>query len=125
MDLGQLIEFHRDHQTIATLVAVQPPGRFGAFSLAAGQTKIDHFREKPQGDNAWINGGFFVLEPSVFDYIEGDSTVWEEEPMERLAEDGRLSAYKHHGFWHPMDTLRDKNYLEHLWKNGEAPWQVW
>jgi glucose-1-phosphate cytidylyltransferase len=125
IDIGKLIEFHRSQGSIATLAAVQPPGRFGAFSLAHGQTKIDHFREKPEGDNAWINGGFFVLEPSVMDYIEGDASVWEREPMERLAADNMLSAYQHHGFWHPMDTLRDKNYLEDVWQRGKAPWKVW
>ena len=104
---------------------MQPPGRFGAFSLASDQKKIHTFREKPQGDGAWINGGFFVLEPGVIDYIEGDSTVWEREPMENLAKDGMLAAYKHYGFWHPMDTLRDKRVLEDQWDSGKAPWKVW
>ncbi|MEN8129485.1 MAG: sugar phosphate nucleotidyltransferase, partial [Pseudomonadota bacterium] len=125
IDIGKLIEFHRKEGVLGTLTAVQPPGRFGAFSLANGQTKIDHFREKPQGDNAWINGGFFVLEPDVMDYIKDDSTVWEDEPLESLTENGQLSAYKHHGFWHPMDTLRDKNVLENLWHSGNAPWKTW
>jgi glucose-1-phosphate cytidylyltransferase len=125
INISKLIEFHRKHGTLGTLTAVQPPGRFGAFSLANDETKIDHFREKPRGDNAWINGGFFVLEANVIDYIKNDSTVWEDEPIERLASDGQLSAYRHHGFWHPMDTLRDKNRLENLWESNNAPWKVW
>jgi glucose-1-phosphate cytidylyltransferase len=104
---------------------VQPPGRFGAFTLEKGQRAIHGFREKPNGDGAWVNGGFFVLEPGVFDYIAGDETVWEREPMEQLALDGQLSAYKHIGFWQPMDTLRDKLYLEDLWARSQAPWKVW
>ncbi|HFC54308.1 MAG TPA: glucose-1-phosphate cytidylyltransferase [Gammaproteobacteria bacterium] len=125
VNIGELIRFHVSQNTAATLTAVQPPGRFGAFTLEAQQTRIPHFREKPDGDGAWINGGFFVLEPKVLDYIEGDSTVWEAEPMTRLAHDGELSAWRHEGFWHPMDTLRDKNYLEELWESGKAPWKVW
>lgn len=125
IDINALIDFHRKEGAKATLTAVQPPGRFGAFTLGEDETKIDHFREKPRGDNAWINGGYFVLEPSVLDYISGDSTVWENEPLEALAGDRELSAYRHHGFWHPMDTLRDKNALEQLWESGEAPWKVW
>ncbi len=125
VNIGELIRFHTSQNTAATLTAVQPPGRFGAFTLEAQQTRIPHFREKPDGDGAWINGGFFVLEPKVLDYIEGDSTVWEAEPMTRLAHDGELSAWRHEGFWHPMDTLRDKNYLEELWESGKAPWKVW
>ncbi len=125
IDIGRLIKFHKKEGVLGTLTAVQPPGRFGAFSLSTGQTKIDHFKEKPQGDNAWVNGGFFVLEPEVVDYIKDDSTVWEDEPLESLTDDGQLSAYKHHGFWHPMDTLRDKNVLENLWNSGNAPWKIW
>jgi glucose-1-phosphate cytidylyltransferase len=125
VDLTALINFHRQQNTLATLTAIQPPGRFGVFSLANGDGRITHFREKPQGESAWINGGFFVLEPSVFDYIDGDDTVWEQQPMEQLAQEGELSAYRHVGFWQPMDTLRDKNYLEGLWQNGEHPWKVW
>ena len=125
LDIRKLIEFHRNHKTLMTLTAVQPPGRFGAFSLDSNQDKILTFREKPQGDGAWINGGFFVLEPGVIDYIEGDSTVWEREPMENLAQDGMLSAYRHHGYWQNMDTLRDKNLLEELWQSGKAPWKIW
>lgn len=124
VDIGKLIAFHRAQKTLATLTAVQPPGRFGVIQLSAAQTKVDLFHEKPKGDGAWINSGFFVLEPGIFDYIEGDATVWEQEPLRRLAEDGQLSAYKHEGFWHPMDTLRDKMVLEELWQKG-APWKVW
>lgn len=125
LNIGELIDFHRDQKTLATLTAAQSPGRFGAFKLERNQHKISAFKEKPQGDGAWINGGFFVLEPGVMDYIEGDSTVWEREPMERLAHDGMVSAYRHYGFWQPMDTLRDKNVLEELWRSGKAPWKVW
>ena len=125
IDITELTEFHKKQKTLATLTAVQPPGRFGAFSLADDQTKIDHFREKPKSENAWINGGFFILEPEVINYIKDDSTVWENEPLEQLTNQGQLSAYRHHGFWHPMDTLRDRNILEGLWNNGNAPWKVW
>lgn len=125
IDIGRLVDFHFKHKTLATLTAVQPPGRFGAFNLGQEQTKIPGFKEKPQGDGAWINGGFFVLEPAALDYVTGDSTVWEREPLEKLAQDGQLSAYRHFGFWQPMDTLRDKNLLEDLWQSGEAPWKVW
>ncbi|MDL1975131.1 MAG: glucose-1-phosphate cytidylyltransferase [Deltaproteobacteria bacterium] len=125
LNINELVDFHRKQKTLATLTAVQPPGRFGAFNLDRNQDKIPTFKEKPQGDGAWINGGFFVLEPGVMDYISGDSTVWEGEPMEKLAEGGMLSAYRHRGFWHPMDTLRDKNKLEGLWKSGKAPWKRW
>ena len=125
LDIRKLIAFHKENKSLSTLTAVQPPGRFGAFSLASDQNKIYTFREKPQGDGAWINGGFFVLEPGVFDYIKDDSTVWEREPMENLARDGLLSAYRHHGYWQNMDTLRDKNLLEELWQSGKAPWKIW
>lgn len=125
VNIKDLIEFHRNQKALATLTAVQQPGRFGAFSLKSGEFKIGGFREKPKGDGAWINGGFFVLEPTVMEYIEGDSTVWEKEPLERLAKEGMLSAYPHYGFWQPMDTLRDKNVLEELWKGSDPPWKVW
>ena len=123
--IDQLIEFHRRRNTLATLTAVQPPGRFGAFNLAKGQDMIPSFKEKPHGDGAWVNGGFFVLEPEVLDYIRGDSTVWEQEPMEKLASENNLAAYRHLGFWQPMDTLRDRNFLQELWQNGNPPWKVW
>jgi glucose-1-phosphate cytidylyltransferase len=125
VSIRDLIDFHRNQKTIATLTAVQSPGRFGAFRLGQNQQKISAFKEKPKGDGAWINGGFFVLEARVMNYIEGDSTIWEREPLEKLALDGELAAYKHEGFWHPMDTLRDKNTLEKLWESGKAPWKVW
>jgi glucose-1-phosphate cytidylyltransferase len=104
---------------------MQPPGRWGAFTLSDDDATVRHFREKPQGDGAWVNGGFFVCEPGVIDYIEGDRTVWEREPMTNIAHDGQMVAYRHTGFWQPMDTLRDKNLLEELWAAGKAPWKVW
>jgi glucose-1-phosphate cytidylyltransferase len=125
INITELIKFHQEQKTLATLSAVQPAGRFGAISLGQEQTKITSFQEKPEGDGAWINGGYFVLEPQVIDFIADTSTVWEKEPLEKLANLEQLSAYKHDGFWQPMDTLRDKNYLEDLWKSGKAPWQVW
>ena len=125
LNIGNLIDFHRNQETLATLTAVQAPGRFGALYLGQNQCKISSFKEKPQGDGAWINGGFFVLEPGVMEYIADDFTVWEQEPMEKLADDSMLSAYRHYGFWQPMDTLRDKNVLEELWQSGKAPWKVW
>jgi glucose-1-phosphate cytidylyltransferase len=125
IDITGLISFHRQHGKQATLTAVQPPGRFGAFSMTADTNTVTHFHEKPAGDGAWINGGFFVLEPAVFSRIDGDSSVWEREPLARLAQDGQLHAYRHAGFWQPMDTLRDKDYLERLWAAGNAPWKVW
>jgi glucose-1-phosphate cytidylyltransferase len=125
VDIRKLAAFHQSQQTLATLTAVQPPGRFGAFTLEKERTTIASFHEKPTGDGAWINGGFFVLEPKVLEYIEGDDTVWERGPMEKLAREGQLSAYRHTGFWQPMDTLRDKMYLEELWAVEKAPWKVW
>jgi glucose-1-phosphate cytidylyltransferase len=124
IDITKLIEFHRSEGSLATLTAVQPPGRFGAFMLSEGENKLHHFREKPVGDGAWINGGFFVLEPQVLDYINGDKTVWEQEPMEKLTLKGQMSAYRHTGFWQNMDTLRDKMYLEKLWDSGNPPWVI-
>ena len=125
VNITALVEFHRSQQALATLTAVQPAGRFGAFSLADGETRVPRFAEKPKGDGAWVNGGFFVLEPAALDHVRDDNTVWEREPMEHLAHDGRLSAFRHAGFWQPMDTLRDKMYLEDLWAKGNAPWKVW
>ncbi len=124
IDITRLVSFHKQQGRLATLTATQPPGRFGALDIESGN-KVVSIREKPQGDGAWINGGFFVLSPKVLDYIEGDQTIWEREPMERLAHADQLSAYLHHGFWQPMDTLRDKNYLEELWASGKAPWKTW
>ena len=123
VSIRELVAFHQNQGTLATLTATQPPGRFGALNVE--QNRISTFEEKPQGDGGWINGGFFVLSPRVLDYIEGDQTVWEKGPLERLAREGNLSAYVNRGFWHPMDTLRDKNYLEDLWTSGTAPWKVW
>jgi glucose-1-phosphate cytidylyltransferase len=125
VDLGALVAFHREQKTLATLTAVQPEGRFGAILLHENQTHIDEFREKPRGDGAWVNGGFFVLEPGAIDYIEGDDTVWELEPLRDLARDGQLAAFKHEGFWHAMDTIRDHANLQALWSSGDAPWKVW
>lgn len=123
VSISQLIAFHNQQGTLATLTAIQPPGRFGSLDL--NQNKIIGFQEKPPGEGGWISGGFFVLSPEVINYIDGDHTVWEREPMERLARDNQMSAYLHRGFWQPMDTLRDKNYLEELWTTGKAPWKVW
>jgi len=125
VNIKDLIDFHKSQDTYATLTAAQPPGRFGAFNMAQDATKISSFHEKPEGDGAWVNSGFFVLEPEVMDYIDNDKTVWESEPLQKLAKAGKLAAYKHEGYWQPMDTLRDKNVLEELWNNGEAPWKVW
>jgi len=123
VDLRKLLEFHRSHGKLATLTAVHPVARFGHLELDGNV--VTEFSEKPQTAQGWINGAFFVLEPQVFDYIEGDATQFEKEPMERLAEEGNLAAYRHGGFWHPMDTLRDKIYLEELWQSGTAPWRIW
>jgi len=123
IDVSRLVEFHEQQKTLATVTAVQPPGRFGSLDLS--QQKVMSFQEKPKGDGGWISGGFFILSPRVIDYIAGDQTVWEREPMERLAREGQLAAYLHRGFWHAMDTLRDKNFLESLWQSGNAPWKTW
>jgi glucose-1-phosphate cytidylyltransferase len=124
IDIKALVEFHKKHGKYATVTAVQPSGRFGALELNE-EDIVSSFREKPKGDGVWINGGFFVLEPQVFNYIEGDHTIWEREPLENLARDGQLMAYRHTGFWRPMDTLRDKRELEALWQSGDPPWKVW
>jgi len=123
VNISEVIKFHNSQRTLATLTAVQPPGRFGM--LKVDQAKVLGFQEKPQGDGGWINAGFFVLSPNVIDKIDGDHTTWELEPMEELAKSGQLSAFMHNGFWQPMDTLRDKNHLEELWQSGKAPWKVW
>lgn len=123
IDIGSLIKYHQLHEKPATVTAIQPPGRYGAINMSAGL--VTSFQEKPAGDGAWINGGFFVLNPSVIDLIENDQSSWEGDPLFRLAKDGKLMAYQHHGFWQAMDTLRDKNQLETLWNNGKAPWKVW
>lgn len=125
VDIPRLIEFHKASGKAATLTAVQPSGKFGALDIDSSDT-IRSFQEKPKGDGAWINGGFFVCESEVFDYIkDGDSTIWERGPLETLARDRKLGAYRHAGFWQPMDTLRDKNELEKLWTSGESPWKIW
>jgi glucose-1-phosphate cytidylyltransferase len=123
VDLDRLIAFHREHGKLATMTAVRPPARFGHLVLDEG--RVSEFSEKPQAGEGWINGAFFVLEPGIFDYIEGDSTQWEHAPMEKLAKDGQLMAYLHEDFWQCMDTLRDKHLLEELWASGAAPWKTW
>ncbi len=123
VDITKLIAFHKQHGKNATVTAVQPPGRFGALEMNG--TSVQSFIEKPHGDGMYINGGFFVLNPKVIDLIDDDSTIWERKPLETLAESGQLEAFKHDGFWQPMDTLRDKQHLEELWQSGEAPWKVW
>ena len=123
IDISELIAFHEGHGDLATISVVYPPGRFGAVEME-GQ-KVTQFNEKPNGDGAVINGGYFVLSPKVIDYIENDETIWEKDPIENLAKNGQMSARVHKGFWHPMDTLRDKEYLEELWKSGDAPWKKW
>jgi glucose-1-phosphate cytidylyltransferase len=124
LDVRALIEFHRHSKALATVTAVAPPGRFGVLSIDS-DAHVDAFREKSNKDVGYINGGFFVLEPKVHDYIAGDETIWEREPLEQLAREGKLAAYRHRGYWQNMDTLRDKNVLEDLWKNGDAPWKIW
>jgi len=123
VNITQLLEFHKQQKTLATLTATQPPGRFGALQIV--NLRVTTFQEKPMGDGSWVNGGFFVCSPKVFDYVEGDKTIWEREPLERLAREGQLATYLHRGFWQPVDTLRDKSYLESLWEKGNAPWKVW
>lgn len=123
IDISASIAFHKQHGKAATLTATYPPGRFGALDIRQGQ--VLNFKEKPKGDGAMINGGFFVLNPEVLDYINDDSSVWEQEPLMNLASENRLMAFEHQGFWQPMDTLRDKHYLEELWMSGKAPWKTW
>lgn len=124
IDINRLLEFHKSHGKYATVTSVQPSGRFGTLKINE-DNYVKNFQEKPKGDDSWINGGFFVLEPEVFDYINGDETTLEKEPLENLAKDNQLVAYKHHNFWKPMDTLRDKTELESLWNSGNPPWKVW
>lgn len=123
INIGALIDFHRAQGKAATVTAIQPPGRYGALNIQGNA--VHNFQEKPAGDGAWINGGFFVLEPSIFDYIKGDLTSWESEPLQQLAAENQLTAYQHHGFWQAMDTLRDKMHLEDLWSSHNPPWRVW
>lgn len=122
INIEKLVEFHKAHGKLATVTAVQPMGRFGVLQLTP-RGEVQGFEEKPNGDGGWVSGGFFILQPEVFDLIDADMTLWEKEPMSRLAASGQLMAYHHNGFWHPMDTLRDRNYLEDLWKSGRAPWK--
>jgi glucose-1-phosphate cytidylyltransferase len=124
VNIRELVGFHKKHGKYATITAIQPAGRFGALNLDDFDTALD-FLEKPKGDNAWVNGGFFVLEPEIFDYIQGDGTLWEREPLSQLAKNGQLVAYKHYNFWKCMDTLRDKMELENLWDSGKAAWKTW
>ncbi len=123
IDIRKVLEFHRSHGRKATVTAVPSPGRFGILELS--KDAVSSFREKPDREMGWINGGFFVCEPSVLDYVDGDSSVWERAPLERLAADGQLMAYQHDGFWRPMDTLRDKRELDEMWREGRAPWKTW
>jgi glucose-1-phosphate cytidylyltransferase len=123
VDISALIKFHQAHGKLATMTAVQPPGRFGALEING--TQINSFLEKPRGDGGWINGGFFVLNPKVLELIDSDEILWEKQPLERLAKQGQLQSFFHSGFWQPMDTLRDKNHLEGLWATGKAPWKLW
>lgn len=127
IDITKSIEFHKKSNALVTLTGVQQPGRFGAFTMNKSNSKISSFTEKPkgEGDNAWINGGFFVVEPKALDYIADDNTTWEREPLENIAKEGGLAAFKHFGFWQPMDSLRDKNVLEEHWNSGKAPWRKW
>jgi glucose-1-phosphate cytidylyltransferase len=123
VNISELVEFHQKHGKLATLTATLPPGRFGVLNLE--ENAVRNFQEKPQGDGSWINAGFFVMSPKALDYIDGDETIWEREPLERLAQEEQLNAFFHQGFWQPMDTLRDKQHLESLWQEGKAPWKVW
>ena len=126
VNIDELVKFHKEQNAVATLTAVQEPGRFGSFTLGDDDTKVTNFREKVKDhDSAWINGGYFILEPEIFDYIDNDSTVFERGPMEKLSKDGKLGAFQHRGFWMPMDTLRDRNVLEEMWSGENPPWKVW
>lgn len=124
VNIPRLVDYHKSHGKLATVTSVQPTGRFGALDLSSGN-RVLGFHEKPQGDGGWINGGFFVLQPDIFEYIAGDETIFERDPMENMAKDGQLIAYKHLGFWQPMDTMRDREHLEGLWKKEKAPWKLW
>jgi glucose-1-phosphate cytidylyltransferase len=124
VDIAELMQFHQDHGKLMTVTSVQPSGRFGALNIDS-ELEVKSFMEKPKGDGAWINGGFFVCQPEVLNYISNDSTIFERDPMENIASEGQMKAFKHEGFWKPMDTLRDKQELERLWEEGNAPWKVW
>jgi len=124
VNIKELLAYHKEHNKLVTLTATQPVGKYGALSLGSDNT-VNEFSEKPRGDGQWINGGFFVLSPKVGEYISGDATIWEREPLEKLTREGQVSAYKHHGYWQSMDTIHDRNLLEDLWASGNAPWKVW
>ena len=124
VNISELVAFHKNQGTYATVTGVQPPGRYGLLKVDESNI-VSSFQEKPEGDGGWVNGGFFVLSPKVFDYIDGDHNIWERGPMEKLATEGQLSVYHHLGFWHPMDKLYDKKLLEGLWDEGKAPWKIW
>ena len=125
LNINELVKFHKDHGKLCTVTSVQPSGRFGALDLTEDMT-VRSFLEKPKGDGSWINGGYFVCEPEVFNYItEGDATVWEQQPMQQIAQSGQMKAYKHNGFWRPMDTLKDKHDLNDMWNKGQSPWKIW
>ena len=124
VDISGLLNFHKEHGKLATVTAVQPPGRFGSLEINS-TAEVRIFQEKPLGDGSWVSGGFFVLEPGIFKYIDGDTSIWEKEPLERITKNKELVAYKHYGFWKSMDTLRDKLELENLWQSGKAPWKIW
>ena len=125
VNIASLLEFHRSHGLLATVTSVQPAGRYGSLQMSETNNCVNGFIEKPQGDGGWINGGFFVLDPQILERIDGDKTSWEEEPLRGLAAEGQLAAYRHRGFWQPMDTLRERNLLEQLWREGRAPWKKW
>jgi glucose-1-phosphate cytidylyltransferase len=124
VNIKQLIDYHHENGLWATITAVQPPGRYGALNIDS-KGHVLNFQEKPQGDGGWINGGYFVLEPNIFDFIQGDMSSWESSPLQTIASKHQLTAFHHYGFWHAMDTLRDKNMLEELWRSGQAPWKIW
>jgi glucose-1-phosphate cytidylyltransferase len=125
VNIRESIQYHEAQGALATMTAIKPPGRFGAFTLRPEDRRVENFVEKPQGDGAWINGGFFILNPKVIDYIPSDDEPWERLPLQTLAREGELASYRHPDFWQPMDTLRDKMFLEELWSSGKAPWKVW
>jgi glucose-1-phosphate cytidylyltransferase len=125
LNIRKLLEFHKSHGRVATVTAVQPQGRFGSVQVEGEDGRVTEFVEKPLGDGQWINAGFFVVSPKIFSYVDGDDTIWERAPMERLTREGELSAFRHEGFWHAMDTMRDRTHLEELWASGKAPWKTW
>ena len=125
LSIRKLLEFHKSHGRVATVTAVQPQGRFGSVQVEGEDGRVTEFVEKPLGDGQWINAGFFVVSPKIFSYVDGDDTIWERAPMERLTREGELSAFRHEGFWHAMDTMRDRTHLEELWASGKAPWKTW